>query len=110
MNKGRDRRRFVTRRTPSAIATAAVGAPAAIRNQPKKPMRPMSVTRKAAIAERTAAIIKPKTKSYHSAVSNDFWRSRTHSLQRYPVGVRTAHCAQMGRSQLLQRREVSRVG
>ena len=38
INNGRERRLPVTRRTPSAMATAALGAPAAIRNQPKKPM------------------------------------------------------------------------
>jgi membrane protease subunit HflK len=39
---------------------AAVGAPNAIMNNPKKPMRPINVTRNEATAERSAATIKPK--------------------------------------------------
>ena len=60
MNNERERLFRVNKRTPSAMITPAVGAPAAMRNHPKKPMLPIMVTRNEAMPERKPATIKPK--------------------------------------------------
>jgi hypothetical protein len=66
----RDLRRRKRARRIRAIIVPAAGATARTINPKKKPL--ISVTIKAATAERTAATINPTTKSYQTAVSNFF--------------------------------------